>query len=194
MTGTEWVHQHTTEDVLAAAQAETVQLDERHRIPKTARARFRNEQTGTTVEVVVDSTDGRPKVRSLSIEAGDQDHAGIDRDRLRAIPVGDLMRRCVAFGTWMRGVGDDEGWSLSNQTARDAARRVAPTGRPLADGDLAEVARVYMTHDGPSPTEAVATRFHLTPSGAAKRVSKARKAGLIPPTTPGKASNRKGER
>lgn len=56
-------------------------------------------------------------------------------------------------------------------------------------GGLAEVANVYTAawHAGQPPTKSVAEHFDITSSAAAKRVARARDAGLLPPTRAGLA-------
>jgi hypothetical protein len=67
-------------------------------------------------------------------------------------------------------------------------RRLRSAGMRRPAAQLAEVARVYSQawHDGLHPTQAVADYFTITPSAAAKRVSRARQAGYLPTTTRGK--------
>jgi len=67
------------------------------------------------------------------------------------------------------------------------SRMVGIDGIALAPSQaLAEVARVYkaaVAGECRKPTKAVADAFHLSASAAAKRVSRARQAGFIPPAT-----------
>jgi hypothetical protein len=58
--------------------------------------------------------------------------------------------------------------------------------RPLSPDDLARVAAVYRA-GGTKPTQAVAKAFGITVSAAGKRVARARRAGLLDPTTQGRA-------
>jgi len=72
------------------------------------------------------------------------------------------------------------------------------SGGPMnGSGDsLAEIARAYRAawQSGAAPTVAVAERFSLSRSAAAKRVARARSAGLLPPTTRGRARGGRGAR
>ena len=66
------------------------------------------------------------------------------------------------------------------------AVRSGRTGRrPLTAGDLAEVATLYR-QGGSKPTHYVAEMLGISDSAAAKRVVKARAAGLLEPTTQGR--------
>ena len=66
--------------------------------------------------------------------------------------------------------------------------RQGKTGRPrLTRDDLAEVARIYIG-GGTSPTKTVAKALDISRSAAAKRVARARKAGLLKTTDQGRAS------
>ena len=186
MAGGDWTHLHDLNDVLDARHDDSVQVGDSYRLPTLSRARFRSPDRSMEVAIEVHAPDGRPFVRSLTVTAADD--RGVDRDRVRRVPVGELMRRCVAVATWVR--HPERGWELSNEAASAAERKLSPTGRPIADAELSEVARVYTEHQGSTPTQAVAAHFHLSPSGAAKRVAKARRAGLLPPTVKGRATNR----
>ncbi|WP_336922381.1 hypothetical protein [Aquipuribacter sp. SD81] len=66
----------------------------------------------------------------------------------------------------------------------DRAQHAAKT-RDRSD-ELAEVARVYRANVTGNPTAEVEREMHYTRRTAARRVQEARKAGLLPPTTPGK--------
>jgi hypothetical protein len=72
---------------------------------------------------------------------------------------------------------------LKSAAAADMAAPHRETGR------LAEVAAVYRQawKRGRPPTEAVADHFTISQSAAAKRVSRARQAGYLPPTTRGRS-------
>lgn len=97
----------------------------------------------------------------------------------------------------------------ANITAAFRARRTAQTpeqrwraeellrvarwwdAKPAAGGTtLEQVADVYRRAWGnnENPTQAVADHFVISPSAAAKRVARARAAGLLPPTSRGRAT------
>lgn len=92
-------------------------------------------------------------------------------------------RRVMAEGT---------GTMRKHEKFRAPRRRglTGADGNPLPPMDALEaVARVYTdaSNAGRNPTKAVAEAFTLSDSAAAKRVSRARAAGLLPPTTAGRA-------
>lgn len=62
----------------------------------------------------------------------------------------------------------------------------------LTEQHLRNVARVYIEAHavGAFPTRAVAEHFGIPPTTAHKRVHKARLAGYLPATTPGKAASK----
>ena len=95
----------------------------------------------------------------------------------------------VEFYGWL--AGQPEYRSPADQ---DSLRRLrSAAARPRAtDGRYAEVAEVYRQawQDGRPPTRAVAEHFVISPSAAAKRVSRARQAGYLPLTTRGKPGAR----
>ena len=86
--------------------------------------------------------------------------------------------------------------TLRAEFAAGPRRRITGAdGAPMPTADaLAEVARVYREawQVGANPTAAVADVFTLSRSAAAKRVARAREAGLLPPTTRGQARGGKG--
>lgn len=61
------------------------------------------------------------------------------------------------------------------------------SGRPpISTAELEDVARIYRAHIEGAPTDAVAKILGLAPRTAARRVQRAREAGLLPPTKEGK--------
>lgn len=70
-----------------------------------------------------------------------------------------------------------------------AAYSVAPSMRESTAGRLRQVAEVYRTawRAGERPTKAVAEAFDVSGVAAAKLVSRARAAGMLPPTSQGVA-------
>jgi hypothetical protein len=131
---------------------------------------------------------GSPIVASLHIAAHEDSDRGVDRDQLRAIPVAELLRRAVLEHSWIR---HGETWRthVGGDGLPVAAERVRRQGRRITRQHLERVAEVYRTHQGPDPTREVATRLNLAYSTAAKHVTRARDAGLLPPTSAGKATN-----
>jgi hypothetical protein len=87
-----------------------------------------------------------------------------------------------------------EQFRLENFTARPEQgplwAEVKASMRPATAKRLEQVAKVYRSAwaRGGQPTQAVAKRFNVSPGAAASLVSRARAAGLLPPTSPGKAT------
>jgi hypothetical protein len=90
-----------------------------------------------------------------------------------------------AYRRWVGGFTDDERAHAGALAEGLQARK----GRTLTTGDLEVVADVYRAawRQGANPRHAVAEQFHLSDSGAAKRIRAARGAGLLGPARPGKA-------
>jgi len=111
---------------------------------------------------------------------------------LRALPMRDFDDDRAA---WVEMLSDDGPWGderpddraeLSAAFSADGRGRrlVGEDGAPLSAEDaLEEVARIYRTALG-SPTKRVAEVLHISRSAAAKRVARARAAGLLPPARP----------
>lgn len=111
---------------------------------------------------------------------------------LREIPLGSLiatekLRAAHTLRSHLRHLRRDD---LAAETAaweKGAARTRG--GRPPEDLSLEQVAQVYREAAVATnaPTRAVAEAFQLSRSAAAKRVARARAAGLLPPTERGRA-------
>jgi hypothetical protein len=92
----------------------------------------------------------------------------------------------------MTGSADADGrWTtllqpIEDRQALENVRR-ARVGRPrISREHLEQVAEIYRKHFDDRPTDAVRRAFGLTESTADRRIRAARKAGLLPTTTPGK--------
>ena len=66
------------------------------------------------------------------------------------------------------------------------AWRARPERGPLTREAVADVYKFALSRGEP-PTKAVESTFRISASAAAKQVSRARAAGLLPPTTRGRA-------
>lgn len=118
----------------------------------------------------------------------------------KALPVGQIIREsrailadladpttAVQFGVAEEDREAFQEWSaaLEDQLSIRTAER---GGRDLGDAHYAEVARIYRdaAASGQPPRMAVASRFTITPSAAAKQISRARERGFLPPTSRGR--------
>lgn len=176
------------EEAFAAAyggEHGTVELPSGVRLPKRVTATFDDEESGMTATLAAEVRHHEVTVRKFELEAVEDDDRGLDRDRLRAVPLSDLTRQAIAGYAYRP---DPERGGMLGSAADEAT---AELGRDRPTDDLAEVARVYLQHQGSTPTQAVAYAFNLSNSGAAKRVMKARAAGYLPPTKPGVPTNRR---
>lgn len=127
---------------------------------------------------------------------------------IRAHPEGREVRtqdfRAVQIEEWVENiladtaveVADDGSWTFDStrtpeesdfREARDEVRFARRNvKRKVTPELLGEVARIYTDHVTGNPTEAVRNAFGTSPRTAARYVERAREAGLLPPTTPGK--------
>ncbi len=143
-------------------------------------------------------TDGRgSRCIALAIEAADD--CRISSDFMRAVPVTTLVLELVRDVARVEEPRPD--WLVepnrvlvrldeASPETRDRAEQALgrPGRQPVDRSRLAEVAAVY--RDGlklGTPTRHVAETLHMSHGNASKLVAKARAAGLLPPTTQGRA-------
>lgn len=86
-------------------------------------------------------------------------------------------------------IRNQEVWSFAVEPTHAALYR-ADSMRPATRERLVKAAEAYgeAWRNGQAPTQAVAQALAVTDSAAAKLVSRARAAGLLPPTSPGVAA------
>jgi hypothetical protein len=115
--------------------------------------------------------------------------SGLTGEVLRRVPWGTLIRDDrVRLSKALR--SGEVRTSAALGSTDELADRFAPArGRTRTPEALEAVATVYREawHSGESPTRAVADAFQISYSTAAKRVAAARRAGHLPPASPGKA-------
>jgi hypothetical protein len=122
-------------------------------------------------EVVLHARSDGPDVRSRDVA-----DIALD-DWLDAIVAACSYSRLGAADSWVKGDRRD---ALAN------VRKVR-SGRPRISRErLVRVAEIYREHFDARPTDAVRRAFGVSDRTAARYVENARKAGLLPPTTPGK--------
>jgi hypothetical protein len=111
---------------------------------------------------------------------------------IRRLPIAGFVRHTLQDVALVQ-VGKGHYVPLGDQADLEeifAAYRRTETGRrPITDDELAEVAEIYRAAllSDPAPTRAVAKAKHLSRSHAARLVGRARAAGFLGPTRPGKA-------
>jgi hypothetical protein len=81
-------------------------------------------------------------------------------------------------------------WIAQDRAAMAPAVEATAGMRQSAVDRLREATEVYQAavRHGMPPTKAVAARFGISSGGASNLVARARAAGLLPPTSPGKAA------
>lgn len=116
----------------------------------------------------------------------DQPPAAVTAVLMRQIPWGSVIEQSRETITDLPDVWvDDEGRHLAERLAEQFKKAPSPRGR--GPGHFADVAAVWREawQYGNTPTRAVAERFHTSYSTAAHWVVRARKMGLLPPSTKG---------
>lgn len=157
------------------------------------RLRLQSRRVGDLeLEVDYEVRDGQPCCSRLVIYAPDHG-AGILQEHLKEIHVANLMR--LAYRATALVPDDEESSSRLNdedmrphlgkiERSVDAARTQR---RKVTPEFLRRVAEVYRTNPA-RPTTEVARQFDVAYSTAAGWVLRARRAGLLPATTPGRSS------
>lgn len=145
----------------------------------------------------VEVRDGRPEVVEFRVwsRPGQREVRSAD---LRAAQPSALIELLAAFAVVVEDTPDDDDyagvvWSFeSGSEAQDEViekvlRTRAGNGfRSLTPAFLERVAEIYRANLDHAPTEAVRRHFVVQPRTASEYVQRARRAGLLPPTTPGK--------
>lgn len=133
---------------------------------------------------------GRAEVVELRLRSLDDPPVPITTTLLRSLSLGSAIdTERTGWGEALADLAeDDDRWSEHAEHMNAPLKR---GGHPaLPANELARVAAIYRDAlaRNDNPTQAVAKSFHLSQSGAAKRVRRARDKGLLPETTPGVAA------
>ncbi|MDP9335237.1 MAG: hypothetical protein M3Q30_18295 [Actinomycetota bacterium] len=136
----------------------------------------------TKVPLLVDLewsiVDGRAEPVRVTIYSRDGDKS-VTAEMVRRVPVGKIVAaaRAARLAYWER--ENAIYYPSETDAQRDNVARAAEVHR--ADGGLSEVAEVYRAARvrGESVQRAVAAKFNLSPSGAAKRIARARARGYL---------------
>jgi hypothetical protein len=134
-----------------------------------------------------------PQCRQVTITSSEGGREVRPAD-LKAVHVTEILEEVFAM---LAGRVVDEGgrtviveeWgerAQSEAVQQIAAARKGRHARSVTPGFLQEVAEVYRSNIKGNPTQAVQTAFSVSKRMASEYVKRAREAGLLPPTTPGK--------
>lgn len=168
--------------------ADTVELGDR-RVPRVLLVEFGAPPIDDEPMVFVrlEVIDGRPQVRELAFRATGEAGREIRQGDLDAFPLADVIERAFSSAAFL-GFRSQEEWRAARPEVRRsvaAARRGVGT-RKVNRAFLERIAEVYRAHVNSKPTQAVAEAFLISHSTAAEYVRRARREGLLPPTTSGK--------
>lgn len=145
----------------------------------------------------VEVSESGPRLVELRFYSVDPDSQGIRQGHLRETEVRATVEDLVAMFT-VRVERDDEGAVLGARSSVDSDRdftdhlrfvgrlRAGRTSRDITPQLLERVATVYRANIDRYPTKAVQHHFQVSQRMAAEYVSRARKAGHLPPTKKGK--------
>ena len=149
-------------------------------------------QLQPTFNIAIELIKGVPQCRSFSVTAARGGPEVAARD-LKSARLEDWIEAAVA--TAARDFIRLERGSLRRLTqesgTRERAKKAIKLGRSirkLTPGFLARVAEIYRDNVHDKPVRAVELAFGVSNSTAGKYIVRARKAGLLPPTSKGKKS------
>ncbi len=137
--------------------------------------------------------DAVPRLKELRLTATDPE-SRIRQSDLREVSVRLLEEDLVAWRTLRPVDRIDDEFNHVVQFPEDEAghlrfiarRRAGRTSRDVTPELLGRVAEVYRKNITGHPAKAVRQQFQVSPRMAAEYISRARKRGLLPPTTRGK--------
>jgi len=140
------------------------------------------------VQMIVEVRQGLPVCTAVGFTSRADGPEVRVRD-LKSAPIVDWTDEIVAACSHLRmesgGIMQVAGPEARATARREVAR--ARVGRPAVSSEyLEKVAKVYREHSDDRPTHAVQRAFGGSYRTAARNIERARAAGLLPPTTPGK--------
>ncbi len=162
-------------------------------VPRRIDVDFPGDGSEPSLSMVLEVRDGVPVCASVAITSRPGSRE-VRRQDLGAVPVEDWVESLFAVAAHQAETteaGDVVlGWG--SRDIRDAARKdveLARRGlrRKVTPSFLADVADTYREHVNDQPVQAVRARFGVKQRTAAGYIEQARKQGLLPPTTRGKA-------
>jgi hypothetical protein len=163
--------------------AGTVRLGDRE-VPRIVRAEIGDPLSGNPVVYVqLEVIGDRPQCREVHFASavGGREVRQGDLDAFR---IAEWVERVFVLSAWPTYATNAE--FQAERPALRAAVTAARKSRRVDRAFLEQVADVYRRNVDDRPTATVATAFGISHSTAAEYVRRARAAGLLPPTTPGK--------
>lgn len=163
--------------------AETVRLGDRD-VPSVVWAEIGDPVSGDPmVRIRLEVISDRPQCREVHFVS--TTGREIRQGDLDAFRIAEWIERVFVLSAWPTYTSLDE--FRAEEPALRAAVTTARKSRQIDRAFLEQVAVTYRRHvDDGAPTKQVAMTFGISHSTAAEYVRRARAAGLLPPTTPGK--------
>jgi hypothetical protein len=166
-------------------------------LPRELDVHFPGAQDQPALRMHLEVVDGVPQCRSLTIESrpGAREVRTVD---VRAVALEDWIEKLYSLAATVIVESGPDGMTTGvvswdekdlRRTARTIQQARAVSRRKITPSFLADVATVYRNHADERPVEAVQATFGGSYRTAAMYVQKARGAGLLPPTTPGRVTS-----
>jgi len=172
--------------VMWVPSSETVQLGDRT-VPAMVWVTIGDPISGDPmVRLRLEVVGDRPQCREVHFISGTTGRE-LRQSDLDGLRLSDWVERMFATAAWPDFVTTEEFRDAEPQLRKavSTARRGRPA-RKLNREFLEQVAEVYRRNVDDRPTQTVSEAFGISHSTAAEYVRRARAAGLLPPTTPGK--------
>ncbi len=159
-------------------------------VPEQISVNVRGGPSTPDLSMKIEVRQGIPVCTEVTLTARPDGPEVRDKD-LEYLRLGDWLEQIVALasmkfsGSFPGGV---TGWAkpVDDYTALRDIRRLRSGRSRMSPERLQKIADVYRQHVDARPTEAVARAFGVSHRTAARYVDQARKADLLPPTSPGK--------
>ncbi|OBG91254.1 hypothetical protein A5698_20965 [Mycobacterium sp. E136] len=168
--------------------ADKVEIGDRRLVPREIIVQISGGKNEPDLGLKIEVREGIPRYVELVLRARADGPEIRPRD-LTAIRLDAWLKQIVAACSVVASGDDGTIWSkpVDDRSAIGDIRR-ATSGRPrtVTPELLEKVAEIYSDHVSDRPTEAVKRSFGVEHRTAARYVQKARAAGLLPPTVPGK--------
>jgi hypothetical protein len=171
--------------------ADKVQLGDRRLVPREILVRVRGGPKEPDLAMKIEVRKGIPQWVEVVLRARPDGSEEVRDKHLRAIRLGDWLEQIVAAcSLGFSGAGaDGTVWSKpvdDRSAVADIRRAVSGQPRTVTPELLQKVSEIYRQHFADRPTESVARAFNVKHRTAARYVQRARSAGYLPPTDPGK--------